>query len=105
MGLVLSFIKEVGYIEHYKPISLENFKFKIITKVPADRLVKVLPHIISKEQKGFRGGRSIRDCIVLTLEVANLLHRKTLGGNITLKVDISKAFDTLSWSFILKVLH
>lgn len=37
---------------------------------------------------------------VLTYEAVNLLHKKAYGGNI----DIAKAFDTLEWSFLLKVL-
>ncbi|XP_058783502.1 uncharacterized protein LOC131658194 [Vicia villosa] len=98
-------VKEADSIEQFRPIALANFKFKIITKILADRLAKVLPLIISKEKNGFISGRSIRDCICLTSEAANSLHRKTLGGNIILKVDIAKAFDTLSWKFILKVLH
>ncbi|MCH82462.1 RNA-directed DNA polymerase (Reverse transcriptase), partial [Trifolium medium] len=34
----------------------------------------------------------------------NLLHNKSFGGNLTLKIDITKAFDTLDWNFLLKVL-
>ncbi|PNY03410.1 ribonuclease H [Trifolium pratense] len=38
-------------------------------------------------------------------EAINLLHKKTFCGNLALKIDISKAFDTLNWSFLLKVLE
>lgn len=63
-----------------------------------------MPHYFH-EHKGFIRGRGIRDCISLTSEMANWLHRKTLGGNTVLKVDTTKAFDTLSWNFIVKVLN
>lgn len=33
-----------------------------------------------------------------------MLHKKTLGGNLALKVDMEKVFDTIDWSFLLKVL-
>lgn len=33
------------------------------------------------------------------------LIKKTFGGNLALKIDISKAFDTLNWNFLLKVLQ
>ncbi|KAI5412040.1 hypothetical protein KIW84_056931 [Lathyrus oleraceus] len=33
-----------------------------------------------------------------------MLDRKSLHGNLALKIDISKAFDTLDWSFLIKVL-
>lgn len=93
-------VNEADNIDQYRPISLDNFKFKIITKVLADRLAQVLPHIISKEQKGFIQGRSIKDCICLTSKVGNMIKKKFLGGNVMLKVDIDKAFDTLGRSFV-----
>lgn len=98
-------VKEADYIDQFRLIALVNFKYKIISNILADQLSKVLPHVISKEKKGFIGGRNIQDCISLTSEVANLPHKKTLGGNIMLKVDIAKEFDSLSWNFLLKVLH
>lgn len=103
--VLLPEVKEADKIEKYRPIALANFKFKIISKILADILAKVLPQIISKEHKGFIRGRSIRDCVSLTSEVANLLHKKIIGGNIMLNLDIAKAIDTLIWNFILKVLH
>lgn len=91
-------------IDQYRPIALANFKFKIITKVLADRLAKILPGIISKEQKGFIRGRNIKDCIALASEAVNVLDKKCFGGNLAMKIDISKAFDTLNWEFLLAVL-
>lgn len=35
----------------------------------------------------------------------NLIDQRSFGGNLALKVDIRKAFDTLEWSFLLKVLR
>jgi len=49
-------IPNADKIEHYRPIALANFKFKIISKVLADRLAGILPFIISKEQRGFVKG-------------------------------------------------
>lgn len=34
-----------------------------------------------------------------------MLQNRTFGDNLALKVDIRKAFDTLDWNFLLKVLH
>jgi len=41
----------------------------------------------------------------ITSGVVNVLHKKTFGGNLALKIDMAKAFDTLDWSFLLKVLN
>lgn len=50
-------------------------------------------------------GRNIADCILSTSECFNLLDNKCYGGNVAIKVDITKAFDTLSWDFLFMVLE
>jgi len=60
--------------------------------------------IISPEQRGFIRGRNIKDGICITSEAINHLHQKAYAGYLALKVDISKAFDTLEWKFLLNVL-
>jgi len=63
-----------------------------------------MKNIISPEQRGFIRGRNIKDGICVTSKAINHLHQKTFAGNLAFKVDISKAFDTLEWNFLLKVL-
>ncbi|XP_058761335.1 uncharacterized protein LOC131634725 [Vicia villosa] len=96
---------EPNSINHYRPIALANFKFKFISKIMDDRLASILPTLISKEQNGFVIGRDIKDSICLTFEAINILNNKCYSGNVALKIDISKAFDTLSWKFILNTLE
>jgi hypothetical protein len=55
-------------ISDYRPIAIANFKFKLISKILADRLACVMPAITSVQQRGFIRGRSIKDCICLTSE-------------------------------------
>jgi hypothetical protein len=95
---------DASSIDQYRPIAMANFKFKIISKILADRLASIMPTIVSEEQKGFIHGMDIKDCLCIASEAANLLHNKSFGGNVALKIDITKAFDTLDWNFILKVL-
>jgi hypothetical protein len=95
---------EASSIDQYRPIAMANFKFKVISKIIADRLASIMPSIISEEQKGFIHDRNIKDCLCIASEAANLLHNKSFGGNLALKIDITKAFDTLDWKFLLKVL-
>lgn len=92
-------------VSQYRPIALANFKYKIVSKILADRLASIMPSIISPEQKGFIQGRQIKDCICLASEVINQLDKKTYGGNLAFKIDMAKAFDTLEWPYLLKVLH
>ncbi|PNY17703.1 ribonuclease H [Trifolium pratense] len=88
-------IPSADSVDHYRPIALANLKFKIISKILADRLAQIMPTIISKEQRGFIHGRQIKDCICLASEAVNLLYNKSFGDNLAMKIDISKAFDTL----------
>jgi len=92
-------------VDQYRPIVIANFKFKIISKILVDRLAKIMPAITSVQQRGFIKGMSIKDCICLTSEAINVLHKKSFGGNLSLKVDIAKAFDTLDWKFLIEVLE
>jgi hypothetical protein len=79
----------------YRPIALANIHFKIVTKIVVDRLASITSRIISIEKRGFVRDCNISDCVILASEAINSLDKKQYGGNIALKVDISKAFDTL----------
>lgn len=91
-------------VTDYRPVAIANFKFKIISKILADRLSHFMPAIISTQQRGFIKGRNIKDCICLTSEAVNVLNKKTFRGNLAMKIDIAKAFDTIDWSFLIRVL-
>ncbi|KAL6178468.1 hypothetical protein ACLB2K_049986 [Fragaria x ananassa] len=92
-------------IKEYRPISLSNFVFKIIPKIMSLRLAFIASRIISPQQHAFVLGKNIADCTITTSECINLLDSKCHGGNVAIKMDITKAFDTLSWDFILHVLE
>ncbi|XP_058783349.1 uncharacterized protein LOC131658030 [Vicia villosa] len=96
--------KDANTLWQYRPIALANFKYKIIFKILADRLSSILPTLISKEQKGFVSGRNIKDAICLAFEAINILPNKSFSGNVALKIDIAKAFDTLSWEFLINTI-
>ncbi|XP_058726157.1 uncharacterized protein LOC131597478 [Vicia villosa] len=102
--IMLPKFKDASSISHYRPIAIANVKYKIISKILADRLSSILPTLISPEQKGFIAGRNIKDDICLTSETINLLGNKSFSGNVALKIDITKAFDSLNWNFIFKTL-
>jgi len=63
-----------------------------------------LARIISTNQYGFVQDRQIHDCIGIASEAINMLFKKVKGGNVAYKVDTHKAFNTLSWKFLLLVL-
>ncbi|XP_057780029.1 uncharacterized protein LOC130998633 [Salvia miltiorrhiza] len=91
----------VETVADLRPIVLSNFFFKIISKILATRLSSVAAECVSPNQFGFIRGRLIHDCIMLGSEGINCMNRSCKGRNMACKVDIKKAFDTLSWRFIL----
>lgn len=79
----------------FRPISLLNFPYKIISKILATRLSNTLPLFISNPQSAFVKGRSIHHNVALAHELFQLLNSNISGVSVCLKLDISKAFDKL----------
>ncbi|XP_026410645.1 uncharacterized protein LOC113305867 [Papaver somniferum] len=71
-----------------------------------ERRIKILfDKVISPLQSAYVPGRLISDNISLTHEIIHTLKRKKKGDNyLALKLDMSKAFDRLEWSFITEVM-
>lgn len=89
----------------YRPISLCNVCYKIVTKLLPNRLVSVLPSIIGGEQVGFVWGRSSFDNIIAVQEVAPSIENDTIDlPRMIIKIDIEKAYDTIRWTVILGTL-
>ncbi|GAA0152032.1 hypothetical protein LIER_37405 [Lithospermum erythrorhizon] len=90
--------------KQYRPISLCTFANKILSKIMNSRLALVLPSIISVFQAGFIHGRLIQDNILLAQELIHNIDHPVPGGNVVLKLDMSRAFDMLSWDFLKVIL-
>lgn len=87
-------------ISDFRPISCLNTLYKIIARLLVRRIKPILPELIVLDQTSFVKGRLIVENTVLAGELVNGYHRKTGPKRITIKVDIAKAFDTLSWEFL-----
>ncbi|KAL9679837.1 hypothetical protein QQ045_017708 [Rhodiola kirilowii] len=95
-------VKNATGLEQFRPISLCNVIMKIISKSLVNRLQKCLDKVISLNQSAFVKGRIITDNIVLAQEINHFIkcRQKQKKGYALLKLDMSKAFDRLEWSFI-----
>jgi hypothetical protein len=89
----------------YRPISLCNVIYKIITKSLANRLKQHLPDHIHPSQQAFIEGRRISDNIIIAQEITHSFQLSSWQQKaFMLKIDLAKAFDRLEWNFILMAL-
>jgi len=83
----------------WRPVSLLNWAYKIVTKVVSLRLNVVLPFLVSSKQSAWVKGRSIHDTVTIiqgVIKLASSVDRKFKDAAI-LFLDLVKAFDTVAW--------
>ncbi|KAJ0250309.1 Reverse transcriptase domain-containing protein [Hirschfeldia incana] len=88
-------------ITQFRPISLCNVLFKIITKAMVGRLKGVMNKLIGPAQSSFIPGRLSADNIVVVQEAVHSMRKKKgKKGWMLLKLDLEKAYDRLRWDFL-----
>jgi hypothetical protein len=92
-------------IQQFRPISLCNTLYKIVSKVLTNRIKDTISRVVSPHQTGFIPGRSIHENIVVAQEMSHSMSKMTgKVGYFAIKVDLSKAYDRLNWNFIAHIL-
>ncbi|RVW35406.1 LINE-1 reverse transcriptase-like [Vitis vinifera] len=66
------------------------------------RLKKVLEKVVSGDQNAFVRGKQILDASLIANEVIDFWHKRKEKGLIC-KLDIEKAYDSINWNFLMKV--
>jgi hypothetical protein len=89
---------------HFRPISWCNVVHKTITYFLANTLLLGLDDVISSNQGAFIPKRSIAQNVLLAQELVRDYHKEKGKARRALKIDIMKAYDSMSWEFILKCL-
>ena len=95
--------KNKELLSNWRPITLLNSIYKIISGAIAKRINKKISKIINVEQSGFVSGRFMGDCLRTTYDILDWAKNKKKTGLILL-IDFTKAFDSISFSFISKSL-
>ncbi|RVW27506.1 LINE-1 reverse transcriptase-like [Vitis vinifera] len=88
----------------FRPISLLGSLYKLLAKVLANRLKKVLDRVVSVDQNAFVRGRQILDASLVANEVIDYWYKRKEKGLIC-KLDIEKAYNSINWNFLMKVLR
>jgi hypothetical protein len=92
-------------MNQFKPISLCNIIYKIISKILANRFKAQLHLFIFPYQSAFVPSRNIQDNTILAHELFDAVNSKNNRGClIAIKIDMEKAFDRKELSLILAIL-
>ena len=95
--------KNRNLLKYWRALSLLNVDYKIIAKLLANRLINVLPKIISEDQCGYLKGRYI-GCNIRKIEDCFLICEDEDRPGILLYIVYEKAFDSLNLKLIEKML-
>jgi hypothetical protein len=94
---------DLSQLKNWRPISLLNCFYKIISRVLSNRLKVYMDKLTPCSQKGYSSTRRCQEVLIDIIEGINECKAKNKKGAL-LSLDIKKAFDTIGHSFIERVL-
>ena len=97
-------VSDPQMLNDYRPISLIGSMYKIVSKLLAQRLKKVMPLIIDERQSAFIGGRHLLHSVIIANEVVEEAQRSQKPC-LVFKVDYEKAYDSVSREFLIYMLR
>ncbi|XP_062232870.1 uncharacterized protein LOC133930222 [Phragmites australis] len=94
-------------MKDYRPISLCNVVYKVVSKCLVNRLRPLLQGLISEQQSAFVPGRMITDNALIAFECFHSIQkcRRENQNFCALKLDLSKAYDYVDWVFLERVIE
>lgn len=100
-------IKNPKRVSNFRPIGLINVIYKITFKVLVNYVKLIISQVISKNQCSFVADTLITNNMLMVYETMHYLNRKRRRkkGTMALKLDISKTYDQVEWSFLKSVME
>jgi Reverse transcriptase (RNA-dependent DNA polymerase) len=93
---------DLSKLSNWRPISLLNCIYKVISRAINNRLQKAAPYILSRAQKGFIKNRYIQECLINVIEKIAYCNHNSIPG-LVIAIDQSRAFDTVMHSYMTEV--
>ena len=99
--------KEAKELKDYRPISLCNVIYKVVSKCLVNRLRPTLNEIIAPTQSAFIPGRMITDNAIIAFECLHAIQHcnDRRGEFCAYKLDLAKAYDRVDWTYIEKAVE
>ena len=89
----------------FRPISLCNVTYKIISKVLVNHLRPFLDNIIGPFPSSFLPRRGTTDNAIITQEIMNHMHKSSKKkGTLAIKINLHKVYDNVDWGFLRQTL-
>lgn len=85
-------------VTNYWPIACTNVIYKTITKILSNRISPLLKNIINLAQVAFIKGQNLTDNFLLAQELIRYYKRKRMSPRCMIKIDLQKAYDSISWT-------
>ena len=95
---------EVDDLCDFRPISLVGGLYKLLAKVLANRLKKVVSKVVSPTQNAFVEGRQILNAALIANEAIDSLLKRD-ETSVLCKLDLEKAYDHINWDFLLTMMQ
>lgn len=90
-------VDKAEFVEQFRPISLCNSLYKVVSKVIVQRLKDIVPIVVSHYQTGFVPWRRIQENIFIARKMGHSMTKmRGKNGFFAIKAGLSKSYDKLS---------
>ncbi|KAL0650948.1 hypothetical protein Bca4012_093639 [Brassica carinata] len=91
-------------LNQFRPISLCSTIYKVVARLLKKKIKLFIDEVVQRNQVGFMEGRLLCENVLLASELVTDFHIEGRISRGCLKIDLAKAYDNLSWEFVLNLL-